>query len=75
MSDWRTMKDPALRRIKRDGTAVLLYSEMWEMTWGIQIGTFGDGQWQCGEGSASDDDEDEYGPTHWMLLPEGPRDE
>ena len=65
----------------RDGTSVLLWAEVWEMSWGIQIGAFRDGQWECGEGTVGEDEVDTFtfgltnddepiniGPTHFKLL-------
>lgn len=60
----------AMKRAPRNGEAVLLWSDLWEMSWGIQIGWFENGEWICGEGTAPDDTED--GPTCWMELPDTP---
>lgn len=77
MSEWQPISTAP-----KDGDQVLLWSEMWEMTWGIQIGRFEAGKWWCQEGSVGEDDFDEIdeesgepvllGPTHWMPLPEPP---
>lgn len=68
----------------RDGTQVLLWAEAWEMTWGIQIGSFEGEKWRTSEGTVDDngpdfdpeaDVDDDFdcdenaGPTHWMPLP------
>lgn len=44
----------------KDGTQVLLWAASWEMSWGIQIGSFCDERdcWQTSEGSVADNDED-----------------
>lgn len=72
----------------KDGTTILLYSPMWEHTWGsVQAGMFRDGAWETSEGSVGEDEidgpydeegDDDYeppmslGPSHWMPLPAPP---
>lgn len=69
--EWRPINDAA-----KNGVLILLWSDAWEMSWGIQIGHFEDGMWLCGEGEVEDGELDEDGvelsPTHWMPLPEPP---
>ena len=68
----------------KDGDAVLLWSDLWAMTWGIQLGFYMDGKWYCGEGEVAEDETEDLGddigevnagPTHWMPLPDPPADE
>jgi hypothetical protein len=53
MTEWKTI-DTA----PRDGTAVLLWSRMWEMSWGVVIGHFergaDSGVWVTSEGDAAE---------------------
>jgi hypothetical protein len=51
---------------------ILLYSEMWEWTFGAtQIGRWDNSGWVFDSGMEIL--EDEYMPTHWMPLPEPPQ--
>lgn len=57
---WTSFKD---QEPPRDGTTVLLWSPMWEMSWGVVIGHFEDdgsdgGRWVTSEGECSDNDPD-----------------
>lgn len=57
MSDWQTIDNAP-----RDGTEMLLWSPMWEDSWGIVIGHFegdgeGGGEWVTSEGECDDNEE------------------
>lgn len=47
-----------IKTAPRDGTAVLLWAASWEMSWGIQMGSFEGGEWYTGEGSIPDNADD-----------------
>lgn len=55
MSEWKTI-DTA----PKDGTEVLLWSAMWEMSWGVVIGYFQQGPnagvWVTSEGDAAENE-------------------
>lgn len=42
----------------RDGTPVLLWAEMWEMTWGAQVGSYSELEcmWETSEGRVQDNE-------------------
>lgn len=70
MSEWQPIETAP-----KDGSSVLLWSEAWDMSWGVVIGSYDAGAWVTSEGQTADDDEDEFGsiaPTHWMPLPPPP---
>lgn len=65
MSGWQP-----IATAPKDGTKVLIWAEVWDMTWDVQIARFSGGEWHCEEGSVSEDEED--GPTHWHAIPKPP---
>lgn len=67
---WRPIEEAP-----KDGAAVLLYSEAWEMSWGVVTGSYENEAWETAEGTVHEDEADEFGPlgpTHWMPLPAPP---
>lgn len=74
---WRTIDSAP-----KDGTPILLWSEAWEGTWGVQMGSWRMGCWETAEGAVGEDEtepglDDEppfsVAPTHWFPIPEAPR--
>jgi hypothetical protein len=60
-SPWRSIEsDPP----PKDGTRVLLWSPVWEMSWGVQVGRFEGDRWVTDEGEVRDDEE-------WPLYDDG----
>lgn len=55
MTEWKKI-DTA----PKDGTQVLLWADMWEMTWGVQMGYFCDAKqrWETSEGAVDANDDD-----------------
>lgn len=55
MNEWQPIQSAP-----RDGRQILLWADAWEMTWGIQIGSFKEAEqcWAVCEGTVDDNDED-----------------
>lgn len=57
MTEWKTIDSAP-----KDGTEVLLWSPMWEMSWGVVIGYYQQGPWAgvwvTSEGDAAENDPD-----------------
>lgn len=71
MSEWTAFCD----QVPPVDEPVLLWSPMWEETWGMQLGTVSDcGVIECPEGEVDSLDPDE-GPFFWRKEPETPSDD
>lgn len=68
-----TEKWQPIETAPRDGENILLWSPVWEMSFGVQIG-YWDERWNFAE-MFLDPDDDEGQPTHWLSLPTPPQTE